>query len=183
MFNFISSRKNAGKVLSSFVVLACAAFVLCVASCKEPDGASAENTVYGTWKSSYSEYFVISSDSKTITNYYGSISDSTECYAGSDVFISATDDTSGYIYLKYTRAGYDTNSDGYVDTYTTDGTLATDVGKWYAVAYKNLTSASCSFCGAYLATGVTSTDSLDEAKSTFTIDNGYFSYYSECTKQ
>lgn len=173
MFNFISSRKNAGKVLSSFVVLACAAFVLCVASCKEPETVS-YGDLEGTFVSHYSEYFVISADTETFTNYYGSISDSTKCYAGSDIFISGIDETSGIIYMKYTRS---MNSDY---TYSES---APDVGKWYAVAYKLLTSNTCSFGGAYLATGVTSTDSLDEAKSTFTIDNGYFSYYSECSKQ
>ena len=60
---------------------------------------------------------------------------------------------------------------------------APDVGKWYAVSYKNLTSNSVSLSGAYKADGKTSTQTLDEAKKEFTVENGYFDYsYSECIK-
>ncbi len=59
---------------------------------------------------------------------------------------------------------------------------APDVGKWYAVHYKNLTSNSVSLSGAAKTGGETSTKTLSEAIIEFTVENGYFSYYSECTK-
>ena len=55
-------------------------------------------------------------------------------------------------------------------------------GKYFCVAYKNLTETSCSFSNAYKAGGKTDCKTLDEAKSEFTIDNGYFAYFSECSK-
>lgn len=179
MFNFISSRKNAGKVLSSFVVLACAAFVLCVASCKEPDDTSAENTVIGTWlceSSSQTEKYIVTAAKFEDWGKASTATVFSESYAGSDLDIEKADETSGIIYMKYTRS---MNSDwSYSES-------APDVGKWYAVAYKNLTSTSVAFSGAYSATGVTSTETLAAAKTEFTAANGYFpdTGYSECTKQ
>ena len=50
-----------------------------------------------------------------------------------------------------------------------------------AIAFKELTASSVSLSGAYGT--VSSTSTLEEAISTFTIDNGYFTIYSECVKQ
>ena len=60
---------------------------------------------------------------------------------------------------------------------------APDVGKWYAIAFKELTASSVSLSGAYNASGKISAETLEEAISTFTIANGYFDNYSECVKQ
>uniref|UniRef100_UPI0023F7BCE2 hypothetical protein n=1 Tax=Treponema berlinense TaxID=225004 RepID=UPI0023F7BCE2 len=85
-----------------------------------------------------------------------------------------------YIYIKYTRAYCSTHSDSTTYTYIYDEDAA-DVGKWYAIAFKELTASSVSLSGAYGT--ISSTSTLEEAISTFTIDNGYFSTYSECVKQ
>lgn len=76
-----------------------------------------------------------------------------------------TDNTSGIIYGKYTA-----------NTYTPEL-----VGKYYAVSFKSLTSESVSISGAYKVKGVSATDTLAEAKTTFTEANGYFAQYSDCT--
>lgn len=55
-------------------------------------------------------------------------------------------------------------------------------GKYFCVAYKGLTETTCSFSNAYKASGKTDCETLDEAKSEFTIENEYFAYYSECSK-
>ncbi|WP_242004950.1 hypothetical protein [Brachyspira pilosicoli] len=75
-----------------------------------------------------------------------------------------SDNTSGIIYGKYTAN-------------TTSPEL---VGKYYAVSFKSLTAESVSIAGAYKQDGVSSTDTLEEAKTTFTEANGYFSQYSDC---
>ena len=59
---------------------------------------------------------------------------------------------------------------------------APDVGKWYAVSYKNLKKDSVSLSGAFKLGGKTSTETFKEAIQEFTVENGYFDYYSECTK-
>lgn len=76
-----------------------------------------------------------------------------------------SDNTSGIIYGKYTA-----------NTYTPEL-----VRKYYAVSFKSLTSESVSISGAYKVNGVSATDTLAEAKTTFTEANGYFAQYSDCT--
>lgn len=79
------------------------------------------------------------------------------------------DNTSGIIYGKYT---VNNNNPNYV-------------GKYYAVSFKGLADSAVSICGAskQLADGSydSSAESLEEAKTKFTKDNGYFGYYSDCT--
>ncbi|WP_296017440.1 hypothetical protein [uncultured Treponema sp.] len=140
-------------------------------SCQQEDETEYVNySLTGTWQSSYGEIFKITSTSLSNGGSWGN------SYAGNNLVVSYTNDaaTSGYIYIKYTRA---MNSD-----YTYSET-APDVGKWYAVAFKELTASSLSLSGAYNASGKTSAETLEEAISTFTIANGYFDNYSECVKQ
>ena len=124
----------------------------------------------GTWKSSFGEVFVITESTLSNSGSWG------DCYAGDSITVVKTDETSGIIYIKYTRAATASWS------YSTDPAEAPDVGKWYAVAYKNLTSNSVELAGAYKAGGKTSTETLEEAKAEFTVANGYFATYSECVK-
>lgn len=140
-------------------------------SCQQEDETEYVNySLTGTWQSSYGEIFKITSTSLSNGGSWG------DAYAGNNLVVSYTNDeaTSGYIYIKYTRA---MNPDySYSET-------APDVGKWYAIAFKELTASSLSLSGAYNASGKTSTETLEEAISTFTIANGYFTTYSECVKQ
>ncbi|OEJ16038.1 hypothetical protein BFL38_11315 [Brachyspira hampsonii] len=81
-----------------------------------------------------------------------------------------SDNTSGIIYGKYTIDNNNNNK---------------NLGKWYAVSFKNLTDTSISICGASkkLEDGSydSSAETLQEAKTKFTEANGYFGYYSACT--
>lgn len=81
-----------------------------------------------------------------------------------------SDNTSGIIYGKYTIDNNNNNK---------------NLGKYYAVSFKNLTDTSISICGAskQLEDGSydSSAETLQEAKTKFTEDNGYFAYYSDCT--
>lgn len=74
-------------------------------------------------------------------------------------------DASGIIYGRYITNSFYTNV----------------VGKYYAVSFKDLTDTSISICGAY-KDGKMSADSLVEAITEFTINNGYYSTYSSCKK-
>lgn len=151
-------------------------------SCQQEDETEYVNySLTGTWVNSYSGgtsvYKITSStfDNSGTSNYNGTTS-TYDSYAGNNLVVSYTNDeeTAGYIYIKYTRA---MNPDySYSET-------APDVGKWYAIAFKELTASSVSLSGAYNASGKTSTETLEEAISTFTIANGYFTFYSECVKQ
>lgn len=148
---------------------------------------SDNSALIGTWVNSYSGgtsvYKITSStfDNSGTSSYNGTTS-TYDSYAGNNLVVSYTNDekNSGYIYIKYTRAYCSTHSDPTTYTYIYD-TDAADVGKWYAIAFKELTASSVSLSGA--AGTVSSTSTLEEAISTFTIANGYFTTYSECVKQ
>lgn len=123
------------------------------------------DNLIGTWEfnGQWTESYTITKDS--FTNGY---------YAGNNAKVYKTDDKSGYIYIKYTKA---MNAD-----YTYSET-APDVGKWYAVHYKDLTDSTLKLSGAYKADGKSAVATIEEAKAEFTVDNGYFGIYSELEKK
>lgn len=140
----------------------------------EPPQEEVQTSVYvdvpekliGTWEITppYPESYTITKDTFS----------SKDSYEGNNAKVFKTSETSGYIYMQYTKAA---NSDW---TYSEN---APDVGKWYAISYTNLTDSSVKLSGAYKAGGKTSTATIDEAKTEFTIENGYFGYYSELPKK
>ena len=167
---------SAAAFLGALLVVVSLSFSL--ASCKTADDdnplpqgveeLSADSPLIGKWKDSYGSIYEIS---QTKFSNYG---ESYESYAGNNLVISKSTDNSGYIYIQYTRAA-DKNWN-----YTTDKTKAPDVGKWYAISFKELTNSSIKLSGAYGEK--TSTETLEEAVTEFIIENGYFANYSDCTK-
>ncbi len=152
---------------SRLFAIALVALSLLAFGCKQPED-STYTSLQGTWVeagSSGNTYYKI--EGSTFKNY----GDTYTSYEGEDLEIEKISDTAGTIFIKYTVS---MNAD-----YTYSAT-APDVGKWYAISYKNLTDNSVSLSGAY--GNLTSTDTLEEAKKEFTIENGYFAYYSECKK-
>lgn len=81
-----------------------------------------------------------------------------------------SDNTSGIIYGKYIIDNNNNNK---------------NLGKWYAVYFEGLTDNAVSICGASKALGDgtydISAESLEEAKTKFTKNNGYFDWPSDCT--
>lgn len=126
-----------------------------------------DDLLVGTWTGGSTEW----PESYTITN---TAFESKGSYKGNNLVVQKLDSTSGYIYIKYTVA---MNADwSYSET-------APDVGKWYAISYKDLGAEKISLSGAYKKDGATSCETLDEAVTEFTVDNGYFGNYSSCTRQ
>lgn len=127
----------------------------------------ADDLLVGTWTGGSTEW----PESYTITN---TTFESKGSYKGNNLVVQKLDSTSGYIYIKYTVS---MNADySYSET-------APDVGKWYAISYKDLGAEKISISGAYKKGGATSCETLDEAVTEFTVDNGYFAYYSPLTRQ
>lgn len=127
----------------------------------------ADDLLVGTWTGGSTEW----PESYTITN---TTFESKGSYKGNNLVVQKLDSTSGYIYIKYTVS---MNADySYSET-------APDVGKWYAISYKDLGAEKISISGAYKEGGATSCETLDEAVTEFTVDNGYFGNYSSCTRQ
>ena len=167
---------SAAAFLGALLIVVSLSFSL--ASCKTADDdnplpqgieeLSADSPLIGKWKDSYGSIYEIS---QTKFSNYG---ESYESYAGNNLVISKSTDNSGYIYIQYTRAAEKNGN------YTTDKTKAPDVGKWYSISFKELTNSSIKLSGAYGEK--TSTETLEEAITEFTIENGYFASYSDCTK-
>lgn len=133
-------------------------------SCKSDDD---DASIYGTW--------VNKTDTYTETYKITETMFSNGYYEGNNLTVRKISDSAGIIYIKYTRSIIYGSRD-----YSEN---APDVGKWYAISYKNLTDDTISISGAYKSWGATSTETLDEAVSEFTIENGYFGEYSDCTRQ
>ena len=166
--------------------------ILVLAGCKQPD-TSTVASLYGTWVDSYNSYYKITAT--TFENY----GDTYESYAGNALTVVEDTEDSGRIFIKYTKSYESTNTKptgddaetwtyspanpawGTAESWYRYSTTAPDVGKWYAISYKDLTANSIKISGA--AGTKTSCDTLEEAKTEFTVDNGYFSYYSSCAKQ
>ena len=170
---------SAATFLGALLIVVSLSFSL--ASCKTDDNNDDSLTsgiaLIGKWKDSYDSTYEISQNE--FSNYgYGY-----DSYAGNNLVISITsnDFSSGYIYIQYTKAycAKHSNLEEYKYTYDND---SPDVGKWYAISYKSLTASSIQISGAYKDGGKTSTETLEEAMAEFTIENGYFSTYSECVK-
>lgn len=125
----------------------------------------ADDPLVGTWTdgTKYGTYII------TNTTFENAGS-----YKGNNLVVQKLDSTSGYIYIKYTVSMNEDYS--YSET-------APDVGKWYAIFYKDLGAEKISIYGAYKEGGATSCETLDEAVTEFTVDNGYFGFYTSHTRQ
>lgn len=183
--------------LAALLLLSLTAFTGC------PNNAGTDSTskpvdsslsVIGTWVDAGeygNSYYEITESYFKNYGDYGYEGSEYESYEGDNVTIVKESSTSGYIYIKYTKAYEFTEEDKSDDDswtatswpsagYYRYSTTAPDVGKWYAIHYKNLTASSVDISGA--SGTVTSTDTLEEAKAVFTVAKDYYRYYSSCAK-
>ena len=115
------------------------------------------NRLLGTWENKQPNF--------TETYIYDGINFDAGSYKMKVKSIIWSSDASGIIYGRYITNSFYTNV----------------VGKYYAVSFKDLTDTSISISGAY-KDGKMSADTLVEAITEFTINNGYYSFYSSCKK-
>ena len=133
----------------------------------------------GTWIASESEKYTITYSTFEAEN----------TYKGDNLVIVQDSADSGRLFIKYTQIpdwskGQNeepADKTGWTFSfgkwYPSNAALA---GKWYAVSYKNLSSKSIKISGAFGAKKAT--DTLEEAIEEFTVENNYFSFYSDCVK-
>ena len=115
------------------------------------------NRLLGTWENKQPNFIE--------TYIYDGINFDAGSYKMKVKSIIWSSDASGIIYGRYITNSFYTNV----------------VGKYYAVSFKDLTDTSILISGAY-KDGKMSADTLVEAITEFTINNGYYSFYSSCKK-
>lgn len=175
------------KLSLALLFVSCIAFVACKPELEvssdpmTPVELSADDALIGTWSCTVSGTYqdadgkdVSYSYTETYTITQTTFDAGANSYAGDNLKVIKTSKDSGYIYIKYTRAP----DENWIYSETTP-----NVGKWYAISYKNLTDNSISLSGAYKQDGIIAADTIKDAYYEFTIDNGYFGTYSELTKQ
>ena len=144
--------KKFGKIYT-YSLLVVFLFIAIISCNKNP-----YNRLLGTWENKQPNF--------TETYIYDGINFDAGSYKMKVKSIIWSSDASGIIYGRYTENTYDSSV----------------VGKYYAVSFKDLTYSSVSISGAYKKDGKIATDSLVEAINEFTINNGYYSFYSSCKK-
>lgn len=153
-------RMRAGIVLASLLALA-----LVASSCTfepDPKPAPAESTLgAGYWKSSYGDGFEI-----TATRFLSYLdADKTVSFAGDLIAHRALSATSGYITVYVTE---------------NHSLYAPAEGKWYVIAWKDLSATGLSMSTPYKEGSEYNGLSTREAAETeYTIENGYFGWYAD----
>lgn len=147
--------KKFGKI-HTYSLLLVFLFIAIISCNKNPYNDNSR--LLGTWENKQQTY--------TETYIYDGINFDAGSYKMKVKSIIWSSDASGIIYGRYTENTYNPSV----------------VGKYYAVSFKDLTDTSISISGAYKKDGKIATDSLVEAISEFTINNGYYGTYSSCKK-
>lgn len=146
--------KKFGKI-HTYSLLLVFLFIAIISCNKNPYNDNSR--LLGTWENKQPNY--------TETYIYDGINFDAGSYKMKVKSIIWSSDASGIIYGKYTENTYSPSV----------------VGKYYAVSFKDLTDTSISISGAFKG-GKMAADSLVEAITEFTINNGYYSFYSSCKK-
>lgn len=146
--------KKFGKI-HTYSLLLVFLFIAIISCNKNPYNDNSR--LLGTWENKQPNF--------TETYIYDGINFDAGSYKMKVKSIIWSSDASGIIYGRYTKN-------------TNDSSV---VGKYYAVSFKDLTDTSISISGAY-KDGKMAADSLVEAITEFTINNGYYSFYSSCKK-
>lgn len=146
--------KKFGKI-HTYLLLLVFLFIAIISCDKNPYNDNSR--LLGTWENKQQTY--------TETYIYDGINFDAGSYKMKVRSIIWSSDTSGIIYGRYTENTYSPSV----------------VGKYYAVSFKDLTDTSISISGAFKG-GKMAADSLVEAITEFTINNGYYGTYSSCKK-
>jgi hypothetical protein len=151
----------------SVALVFCMSAVMFIA-CSDPASEDV-GSIYGTWVSPTqwgNEEWVISS-ANLINRFDGAVS-----YSGTLIAIREESPSAGYITIRFTENLFSPEA----------------VGNYYVIHYKNLSSSSVEISAAYSAAdpdngGATGKADRAMAENSYTVQTGYFTMYSACTKQ
>lgn len=138
------------------------------------------NSIIGTWESQFGEVYKISSSS--FENYFTDYTTQKLqlYYSAENLYNYKETETSGYIYFQFNNENY-IGSKSYNEL--TYESVPAEVGQWYAIHYKNFSTNNIYISSAAKTDGTDYCfNTLEETAKTLTVENGYFSYYSECKR-
>ena len=142
--------------------------VLAFAGCKQqPEEEKA--SIKGTWISTFNEKYEIKDSN--YNNYYTANNEFVLYFSTDNVEIVEATDKTGFVFGKFNDADHI----GY----------GASVGQWYGFYYSDLEKDSVKIYQPFKPDGKAGCDTLDEAKTEYTLDNGYYdlSNPSVCSKQ
>ncbi len=128
------------------------------------------SSLVGTWLSDGDGY-VITENSITYDDgeYKESEWGTGGIYGWTGKIIETTGSTNGYIYVQYETVE--------------EGLDSEMLGKYLTIHFKNLTENSIQLANAYKATGLPYAETLEQAKTEFTVKNSYFAFHGEYVKK
>ena len=138
------------------------------------------SSILGKWESQFCEVYKIQQNN--FENYFTDYNsgDLILYYTAENLYTYKETETSGYIYFQFNNEDYIGSKSFNQSTYES---VPAEVGQWYAIHYKNLSNNSIYICQASKSDGTDYCfDKLEDAVRTLTVENGYFNFYSECTK-
>ena len=169
------------RLFAAMMFVACLAFVGCKPQTEEVTvekvivvrPLEADEAIIGSWTDGGQKFEIQTTNFKNSYFYNTWI----ETYTGKNLLVTYTSSNSGYIYMKYTKAAMPDWS------YSED---APDVGKWYALAFKDLnttdTTTNVKMAGAWKDGAVNAFEKLEDAVNAFTVENGYFATFNDLRK-
>ena len=130
------------------------------------------SSLVGTWLSPYGDGYIITENSITYDDgeYYESDWGPGGIYGWTGKIIETTGSSSGYIYIQYESLE--------------EGLDSEFLGKYLTIHYKNLSETSVQLANPYKeADGISFAETLEQAKTEFTVENGYFGRHGEYVKK
>lgn len=125
---------------------------------------------------------IISCDKNPYNRLLGTWENKQQTYTETYIYDGITFTSSGSYKMKVKSIIWSSDASGIIYGRYTENTYSPSVvGKYYAVSFKDLTDTSISISGAFKG-GKMAADSLVEAITEFTINNGYYGTYSSCKK-
>ena len=138
------------------------------------------SSILGKWESQFGEVYKIQQNN--FENYFKDYNsgDLILYYTSENLYTYKETETSGYIYFQFNNEDYIGSKSYNQSTYES---VPAEVGQWYAIHYKNFSTNNIYISTAAKTDGTDYCfNTLEETVKTLTVENGYFSYYSECTK-
>ena len=154
--------------LSLSVLLIFVSIIFSSCNFNKPEPSS---DLIGRWNSAYTDAYEITENTVTYDDgeYYESDWGPGGIFGWTGKILETTGSSSGYIYIQYETVE-ERNPSNYV-------------GKFIAVHYKNLSETSVQLANPYKADGISFAETLEQAKTEFTVENGYFGYHGEYVKK